>query len=522
MRCDLDGRPIARRLLLGGEMQLVDAYAIEDLGVPGLGLMENAGRHVAHAAAELAPDGRVGVVCGRGNNGGDGFVAARHLVGMGRDVDVVLCADPSRLAGDAAANFAAVQGMRIPVRIADEPALVTNLPGAGRYAVLVDALLGTGVRGEVHGTAREAIAWMSAHGAPIVSVDVPSGLCADSGVPLGSAVRAALTVTFVTGKLGHWLHPAPAYVGRLRVVDIGMPAAAVEHASKPRHLLGDADLGPAFAPRALEAHKGTLGHLYVLGGSVGHTGAARMVLDAAMRAGVGLATLGTDLDALRLVGGQLYEPMCEVAFRDGEAPISAAERLAASINARSAAVLGPGMPTGVTVGQVVAELLPRLKVPAVLDADALNHLSTTRAAWRGGAAKVITPHPGEAARLLGLDTTEEVQADRVAAVEALAKTTGAVAVLKGAHTLVCAPSGALAVCPDGNPGMATGGMGDVLAGVIGALLARRLDPFAAACAGVLWHARAGDLAAERSTHNAVLARDVVAALAEVERRCSRD
>ena len=298
-----------------------------------------------------------------------------------------------------------------------------------------------------------------------------------------------------------------------------MPAAALTKHGRPRTVLGDDDLRCAFAARPDEAHKGTLGHVYVLGGSVGRTGAVRMALDAAMRAGVGTATVGTDEAALPLVCGALYESMAQVALKASEAPVSAAERLDGEINKRTAAVIGPGMSTSSHAGQVLIELLPRLMVPVVIDADGLNHLARRPEALAGGGPRVLTPHPGEAARLLGM-TSAEVQADRATSVEALARRFDAVAVLKGAHTLVCAPDGRLAICPDGNPGMATAGMGDVLAGVVGALLARGVEPFEAACAAVVWHARAGDWVAARSTHNALLARDVVAALAEVERACS--
>ena len=518
MRYEFDRRPHARRVLLGGEMQLADRYAIDDPGYSEVALMENAGRHVAEAAQQLVPDGRVCVVCGRGNNGGDGFVVARHLAGYGREVEVILCASPDRLVGDALTNFEVLRALDVPVLRAEDPGRFATLAVPGHYALVVDALLGTGVRGTVRGVAREAIAWMGGQGAAILAVDVPSGLCADTGAPLGAAVEATLTVTFAASKLGHWLYPGPAYVGRLQVVDIGMPGSAIEKHGLDRRVLTSFDLAPAFTPRPAEAHKGTLGHLYVLGGSVGRTGAARMTVDAALRAGVGLVTLGTEEAALPLVAGMLYEAMSEVALTDGESPVSTAERLARSLGERSAAVLGPGMPTSARAGQVLAELVPRLQIPVLLDADALNHLSSRPESWKGGGAKVITPHPGEAARLLGV-SSRDVQGDRVATVEGLALKTGAVTVLKGAHTLVASPRGELAICPDGNPGMATGGMGDVLSGVVGALLARGLDPFVAACAGVLWHARAGDLVAERSTQNALVAGDVVDGLAAVERAC---
>lgn len=521
-RCVPDDRPAARRVLTAEEMQAADHHAIATMGIPGLALMENAGRHVAVFAAEMAgPGARVAIVCGRGNNGGDGLVAARHLAGWGRRVEIVLVARPDALSGDAAVHFAVARAMGVPVRVAADTEAFAHLPPPGTFDLVVDGLLGTGLRGDVRGAALEAIAWINGHGRPVLAIDIPSGLCADQGRPLGTAVRATRTVTFAASKLGQWLYPGPDHVGELIIADIGIPEAALVEQGPVRRVLGDEDLAPAFAPRPPDAHKGTFGHLYVLAGQVGKTGAARMVADAALRAGVGLLTIGTTPEALPQIGAQVYEAMSEVGFDLAGGPEAAASALLERLAKRDALVVGPGMPTSEQHRAFLAALLPRLEIPAVVDADALNHLAATPQLLRRGGPKVLTPHPGEAARLLET-TAKEIQRDRAGAATRLARLTGAITVLKGAHTLVARPDGALAICADGNPGMASGGMGDALSGIIGALLARGLSPAQAAEAGVLWHARAGDRAAARLTGTALLARDLIAALPEVEKRCSPD
>lgn len=507
-----------RRILTGAEMQAADRLAIDGLGLPAAALMESAGRHVAIEAAKMAPAGRaIAVVCGRGNNGGDGLVAARLLSDWGRTVEVILCGEPSRTSDETRIQLRIADALGLAIREVTDVDDVAQLPGPASYGLIVDALLGTGVKGAVRGLAAEAIAWMIGHEAPILAVDVPSGVCSDTGQVLGVAVRADATVTFAASKLGHWLFPGAGHVGRLVVVDIGIPDITLAAQGPERLIMGRHTLSPAFARRPQDSHKGTFGHVYVLAGSPGKTGAARMAGDAAMRAGAGLVTLGTGREAFRLIAGELHELMAEIAYEPGEVVVSAAERLAHRMGACQAAAIGPGLPPEPALGDILAALLPRLEPPAVVDAEALNLLARRREVFEAGGPRILTPHPGEAGRLLG-KTTAEIQADRVGAALTLADETGAVVVLKGAHTLVADPDGRLQVCPDGNAGMASAGMGDVLTGIIAALLARGLSPFDAATAGVVWHAQAADCAAERSTESALSARDVIAALPEVERK----
>lgn len=516
-RIEPPGRASGGWVLTSREMRAADQAMIAGMGLPGLALMENAGRHVALSVAAKCPAGRsVAILCGRGNNGGDGLVAARHLADWGFSVDVFFCGVPAQATDDTRTNLRVLEALGMGLRVVTEPEEIPNLPVPGHYGLVVDALVGTGLKGSLVGLMAEAVAWINGHRAVVVAVDIPSGICGDTGQVLGTAVRADATVTFASSKLGHWLFPGAALAGELSIVDIGLPGRLLATGPK-RHLLADADLRRAFAPRPGDGHKGTFGHVYVLAGAPGRTGAARMACDAALRAGAGLVTLGTTREAYRMLGGELYEVMSEVAIEPGEVPVSASERLSLRLNRCQAAVVGPGLPPDSETGDLLAQLLPRLAVPVVVDAEALTQLAWRKECLESTSPRVLTPHPGEAGRLLGRSTAQ-VQSDRVDAAMTLADETGAVVVLKGAHTLIASPDGDLAICPDGNPGMGSAGMGDLLAGLIGALLGRGLPAWDAACAGVLWHARAGDRAAERLTETTLVARDVLAELTTVEKR----
>ncbi len=497
------GRPAAGRVLLPSEMAEADRFAIETLGIPGIALMENASRHVARAVAERCERGTpIAILCGGGNNGGDGFGAARHLASWGHMVDVWILRPAERYRGDAAVNLEACRRMGVQLREwAEDP------PTPQHHGWVVDAVLGTGLAGDVRGAARAAIEWMNGCGAPVLAVDIPSGVDGATGAVRGIAVDAAHTVTFATSKPGHWLFPGAGRRGALEIVDIGMPVEAIERTATRRWLLDDQALAPAFASRAPDAHKGRQGHVYVLGGALGRTGAVRMSADAALRAGAGLVTIGTVDAAVAGLGPVLYETMVEAAP-------SSTEALVRRLSGFSAVAVGPGLATDDTLGALLAEALPQVRRPMVIDADGLNHAARRPKLLRGD-DRVITPHPGEAGRLLGTSAAE-VQRDRAGAAQALAERTGATVVLKGAHTIVHAADG-IAFCPDGNPGMATAGSGDVLTGVIAALLARGVPASDAARAGVAWHARAGDAAAARHGQHHLIARDIIDGLATVEK-----
>ncbi len=463
------------------EMARVDADAIERLGLPGRVLMETAGRAVAEVLRRRFPDSRRPlVVCGPGNNGGDGLVVARVLHEWdARCVPLVLASSPGgRQSAEARANHELLLESGIEVLGRDEKDAATLL---GRCDLIVDALFGVGLTRPLEGGTAELIRALGAADLPVVAVDLPSGMSGDSGRALGVALRADLVITLGLPKLGLVVQPPGAPV---EVVDIGLPAASIARAGIRQWLVTRALARRLLPARPPGGHKGTFGHVLVVGGSAGKTGAVALASEGALRSGAGLVTAA--LPAALAAGGELRVEAMSIALESG--PGSARQVLEA-LRERDALVIGPGL--GPDAG-LVREILAGCACPAVVDADGLNALGGDPAGIRPDAGRVLTPHPGEAARLLGC-RTPEVQADRPAAARALAARSGAVAVLKGSRTLIAAPDGALWVNPTGGPGLATGGTGDVLAGCIGGLLAQGCAPLDAARLGVWLHGVAGDL-----------------------------
>jgi NAD(P)H-hydrate epimerase len=503
-----------RFVVSAAEMRALDKEVIEQVGVPGAVLMESAGRGVVEVIAKLVDASRAHVVvfAGAGNNGGDGFVVARHLANRGARVQVILCAPEAKLRGDAKLHFDACRRSRVEVLDgASEPALADAAARTSSAQVVVDALFGTGLDRPLAGHFALAVERINAHAGLRVAVDVPSGLDSDRGVPLGGpsgCVRAHHTVTFGFAKRGLVGAPGFTFTGELHVVDIGIPERLAEAHRVRGRLLGDSVLAPLVTDDPL-AHKGTHGHVLVLAGSAGHTGAALLAGRGALRAGAGLVTVATPTGARTAVDGRMPELMT-AAYEIGH-------DLSTLVGGKRALAAGPGMPTDERMRPILRGLIEAAcgaGLGVVLDADALNHLAVEpRILEPAGerACVVLTPHPGEAARLLG-QSTAEVQGDRFRAAETLASRTRAVVALKGARTVVAAPDGRIAVNPTGNPGMGSGGMGDVLTGVVGALLAGGLDPFDAACAAVYWHGAAGDLSAREQGMRGIVATDLADAL----------
>lgn len=498
-------------------MRAIDRWAIDERGVPSLELMERAGAGVTRTVEGLAADGPVAVMCGTGNNGGDGLVVARLLRDAGREVTVVCAGSSAKLTGDARANLERLPG-DAPVGLAQG---IDALAGA---SVVVDALLGTGFAGEPRGEVAEAIVAIEDRAAPVVSVDVPSGVDASTGVIAGVAVRAKTTVTFHAAKPGLWIHPGKDHAGTVEVLDIGVPRGA-PHA---------ADVGliePAvlrlLPRRSALSTKFSSGHVLVAGGSRGLTGAPRMAALGAMRAGAGYVTacVPATLQAIVASGGPPELMTRGLPDSDGALTPAGVEVVLEAARRGGALALGPGLGRGDHAVAFARALARRAEVPLVLDADGLNaHAPNSAGAHGGGhlddlaqrkAATVLTPHPGELARLLDTDTAQ-IARERLAHVRLAAARAGAVVVLKGDDTLIADPSGLLAVSPGDSPALATAGSGDVLCGVIAALLAQGLQPFAAAAAGVLLHVRAGRLAARaQGAAEGVIATDVIAALPAV-------
>jgi ADP-dependent NAD(P)H-hydrate dehydratase / NAD(P)H-hydrate epimerase len=485
-------------------MRAADSWAIDEIGVPSLQLMEAAGAAVAEAARDAAAGATARVVCGKGNNGGDGLVAARHLADTGHEVEAILLWSSGELSPDARANLERFEG---PVRELGPEQVASALEGA---AVVVDAIFGTGFEGAPRAPADAAIEAINACGAPVVAADIASGVDASSGEAEGAAVEAEITVSFHAAKLGHWIAPGKSHTGELRVAEIGIPGGAPS--TPAGGLIGDGVL--AGAPRRLpNSTKFDSGEVLVVGGSHGLTGAVCMSAEASIRGGAGYATVAVPADLEGIFEIKLTEVMSR-GFGGAEgrlASASADEILAAGARAATV-VLGPGLgrdPDSFELARVVAR---EIEAPLLIDADGLNaHAEQLELLARRDAPTVLTPHAGELGRLLGV-RSGEVSAHRLACARAAAERSGAIVVLKGDDTLVVSGE-RLAVSRGGSPALATAGTGDVLSGTIGALLARGEAAFTAVCAGVHAHQRAGRIAAERvGSAESVVATDVIAAL----------
>ena len=508
-------------LLTAAEMRAADLAIAHALGVPTLRLMESAGRGIADVVRrEIAgTPGEVVIVCGGGSNGGDGFVAARHLADAGTRVRVLLAAPRAKMQGDAAAALAALEDTGV-VPIEDgsdwsDAAAWRPRVGGAPVAAVVDAIFGTGFRGPVRDVPAAAIAAMNAAGGRKIAVDIPSGLDADTGRSVGAVFRADVTATMGARKLGLCIGES-APVGRVEVVDLGAPVDATLAPAVRCRLLDAPGIAARLPRRNPDAHKGSKGHLLVVAGSAGKTGAALLTGMAALRSGAGLATIASTAAGQTALDAKAIELMT-ARFTDGEDPEPKAarwalERLAARAQAMA---LGPGIPTGDGMREVVRELAAHLPLPMVIDADGLNALGTEAAEIlsRSFAPRVLTPHPGEMGRLLGLSISE-VQADRIGRARGLAAASRTVVVLKGARTIVAAPDGQVFVNPAATSALATAGSGDVLTGAIGALLARNLDPLTAAQIGVYVHGAAGEALAPR-LGDGVVAGDLPLAIAQV-------
>jgi hydroxyethylthiazole kinase-like uncharacterized protein yjeF len=504
-------------VLTGDQMRGADRRAIEDLGIPASVLMENAGRGVADAVRTRFPRvQRPLFLCGKGNNGGDGFVAARRLLDLAPRV--LLVGPRSDVKGEAHAKMAAFESAGGRVEVAETAADWARLTGDRTADLIVDAILGTGLRAAPSGLAStviaDVVAWAAARDLPVVAVDVPSGLSSDSGDVGWESIRATLTVSLQAPKRCHALPGASERCGEVWITDIGIPRSVLAEAGSLLEWIEPSDVTAVYPVRGPGSHKGTYGHLLVIAGSVGKTGAAVLAATAALRSGVGLVTVATPGTAQGVVAAGRPEAMTEPLASTPEGTLSAegVEKALAMAATRSAVVIGPGLGGSEDVRRFVEGFVPRCPVPLLIDADGLNAL----AASAGGAAALlgrrpsptlVTPHPGEMARL-SRTTAGAVQDHRLETALAFAREGGAIVVLKGHRTLVAHPDGHCAVNPTGNPGLAKAGTGDVLAGIAGALLARGNDPWRAACAAVYLHGLAGDRVVGRIGAEGLLAGDL--------------
>ena len=518
------------KILTAAEMREVDRLTTKQHGVPSLTLMENAGKSVADFIAARFPDFRrrpIVVLCGKGNNGGDGFVAARHLLKMGANVRAYLVGDPREVKGDAATNlnrWKKAQG-KLFVDRPGKPAVPAEFPPD---AIIVDALLGTGIRGAVQGRLAEEIAAANRHhpGCNVVAIDIPSGLDADTGDAPGPVVVADYTVTFTAPKPGLLLGAGPGHVGELLVRHIGSPYDLIDEIGKGNLRWSEPAEFARFAnPRKPEGHKGDYGHALIVAGSVGKTGAAVLASWAALRAGAGLVTVATPEPALPTVAAHTPEVMTEplAATRAGAISEHSLEGdlFATLLKGKRALAIGPGLTTQQeTQSFVRAVLKAQSEIPIVLDADGLNAFAGRAAELKNrNGFLVVTPHPGEMARLTGR-TTAEIQSNRIEIALKSAAAWNAVVVLKGHHTVVAAPDGSAHINSTGNPGMGTGGTGDVLTGMLAGLIAQYAhggnadaDAFARLLAfGVYLHGLAGDIAYADHNSAPLMASDLIRAV----------
>jgi len=501
-----------RPVVTTAEMRALDRATIDDVGLPAVTLMETAGRAVADAALRMlgSERGHVAVVCGPGNNGGDGFVAARMLRDRGVDAVVYLAAPRDAVVGDARAHLGILERAGGIVRMLATPEQLAALDARVIDAALViDALFGVGLARPIEGHLAEVVTMMLM-AERVLAVDIPSGVDADTGKTLGTAVIAERTVTMGALKIALVGAPGFARCGEIEVADIGIPAALIASTNVGVGVVEAGDIARCLPhPQALD-HKGRRGHVLVVGGSPGMRGAGRLAASAVLRAGAGLCTLAAE---------GILEAPDSVMTRS----LAAGGKIAALIAGKAAVVIGPGLGGTPSAAAWVAEVLAA-GVPAVLDADALNVLAANLGAIASAAGPiVITPHPGEAARLLGC-TSAEIEADRITAVRGLAAKTRAVVVLKGARTLVCdggSSDGLCSINPTGGPALATGGSGDVLAGTIAALLAQGLSAGDAARAGVFVHGAAGDALAQHHGDRGVVSSDLPEAIATAVRSLAR-
>jgi NAD(P)H-hydrate epimerase len=508
------------RILTAAQMREADRFTIEEIGIPSLVLMENAGRQVV-AAMESAYEeqlaGRVAVLCGRGNNGGDGFVVARTLLQRGIDAAVFVVGSLGDVRGDARINLDILGRLGVTVvEIGDEQSWELHFSEISQCTLIVDAIFGTGLKTAVTGMLETVIADVNASDIPIVSVDIPSGLSADTPHLIGDCINASMTVTLAVPKLPLILPPGEAYAGDVVIADIGIPYEVIEGLEgKQVELLTPEQLRELVEPRAADSHKGDFGRVTVVAGSRGKTGAAHLTAMGALRSGAGLVTVATPASCLPIVASMAPEYMTEPLGHPGDGLVTAAGVDRVLELTQDVIVCGPGLGRTPEVGEFVRRFVERATVPMVLDADALTVLADDPGRLIGKDERdvIITPHPGEMARLVGA-SVEEVQANRIEVASDFATTHRVYVVLKGHRTVIATPDGRVYINPTGNPGMATGGTGDVLSGMIGAWLAQLLDAEAACRLAVFLHGAAGDLAEAAEGQVAMTATDLLAHLGD--------
>ena len=487
-------------------MANIDRRASEQFGIPSVVLMENAAFALTEALVTHFPEAdTVAIFCGPGQNGGDGFALARHLENRRITPLVFVLGSPEKYKGDALTNLEICRRLGLPLyEIPDSDSLDQAMVRASEADLVVDALFGTGLSRAAEGVFAEAIRAMLSIRLPVLAVDLPSGLRGDSADVVEPCMHADVTVTFAQPKIPHVFEPAASRCGEIIVADITIPEAAVEAEGVTLSLIRPEEVQAVFPPRELDTHKGTYGHTVIISGSAGKSGAAVLCARGAVRTGSGLVSVVTDPRTADVVDSTSIESMTFHCDMD----TGSIERVVDFVTGKDAVLIGPGLPDEAESYEFIRELVSRIELPMVLDATAINAFQGQPETLRTGAAsRVLTPHPGELSRLLG-KSTGEIAGDRVGAARAAAERSGCVVLLKGHQSVVANPDGIVVVNPTGNPGMASGGMGDVLGGIVVALMARGFDGFEAARAGVYLHGMAGDLVRDEKSDMGITAMDL--------------
>jgi hydroxyethylthiazole kinase-like uncharacterized protein yjeF len=502
------------KIVTSEQMRNIDRRTTERFGIPSIVLMENAAIAVVEAIHEHYPTAdRVAIFCGTGANGGDGFAVARHLENRGVVPMVILVGDRAKLDGDALTNFRTCELLGIPIYdVRDESHVDEAIAHASDADVIVDAIFGTGLNRTPGGVHAEVIRAIAELRIPVLAIDLPSGANASSSETFDPCVHAEVTVTFAVPKVCHVFDPAATMCGEIIVADISIPEIAIDEENVTLALTTPRDVAPLFAPRLAATHKGTYGHVGIVAGSPDRSGAAVLAARGAIRTGAGLVTVVTDDETAAQIHAHSIESMTT---SDGDA-----------LKTKDAVLIGPGLPDNEESYADVRKLVATIEQPLVIDASGLNafagHIDglSVAPAILPAKARVLTPHPGELARLLGGDA-KSINANRLEAAREAARRTKCIIVLKGHQTLIADPDGHVNVNPTGNPGMATGGMGDVLGGIIAALLARGVDAFDAACAAVYLHGFAADILRDEMGDTGLAANDLAEKLPFAIQRLQR-
>ncbi len=526
------------KVVTAEEMREIDRKTIEDYGIPGAVLMERAGLAVASKIKELFEPKKVIVLSGGGNNGGDGIVAARNLYNWGWSVKVLLLLKQDKLSPDCLAQYRTAKQIGVPIEFR------TGINEKDLHgAIVIDALLGTGLSKGVTGTIAEVISFLNKSDVPVISVDIPSGISSDAGYVMGEAVMADYTVTFGLPKRGHLLYPGAEYTGRLFIEDIGFPEDLLKSDKLKVEFLENRDVPQLIPARPKYSHKGDYGHILVVAGSRGKTGAALMAARACLRSGAGLVTIGVPESLMDVFQSRVTEEMTLSLADDGSGMLSiiALDEILNFVAKKVDVIaIGPGIGVTSNTEKIMAELIQKSPVPVVIDADGINSLNGSRGKGQGARdilkkAKspiILTPHPGEMSRLLKQKSgtnppsppftkggqggitygIHDIEKNRIDTAISFSKETGIYLVLKGAPTIVAEPEGRAFINPTGNPGMATAGTGDVLTGMISAFLGQGLNPLNASILGVYIHGLAGDIAASDKGEHSLVATDIIDAI----------